>query len=71
MTPICILKAIRDDNSVRFLDDTLDKAISEQEELQETVRVLQNENVKLNIQLNIRKLKPISDECMFDNGRDK
>lgn len=68
MTPIEILKAIRNDRNVRFLDDTLDKAINELEELQETVRVLQNENVKLNIQLNNRKLKPISDECMFDNG---
>ncbi len=29
MTPIEILKAIKDDNSVRFLDETLDEAIEE------------------------------------------
>ena len=68
MTPIEILKAIRDDRNVRFLDDTLDKAINEIEELEDTLRILKKVNVKLNIQLNNRELKPISDECMFDNG---
>lgn len=69
------MKAIELLNSIKnsgvyykWLDDEVMKAISELEELEDTLRTLKKVNVKLNIQINNRELKPISDECMIDNG---
>lgn len=51
MTPIEILKAIRDDNSVRFLDDTLDKAINEIEKQEYKLKKAQSYIVDLENQI--------------------